>query len=412
MRYGKFLPEGGTIGFLAPSFGCVIEPYATLFDSALDKFSKLGFKTVLGPNCRVDAAIGRSNRADLCGKELTESFLSEESDVLISCGGGELMCEILPFVDWSALAEAGPKWYLGFSDNTNYTFLAATLLDTAAIYGPCAASFGQEPWHPALADTMALLEGKKLSFTGYPLFELTKRKDEEHPLLPYNVTEKTSYRCFVPDDSCLANDRDTLEVSGKMVSADLSNLSGGSSAACPSSAAATAASRKSLSSNSSAGKSGTCPSPTPETRLIETGHLSLSGRLLGGCIDCLENLVGTQFDRVAAFAEKYKEDGVLWFLESCDLTPMSLRRSLWHMRMAGWFENTSGFVFGRPYHYGEEMLGLDMANAVTGVLGDLGVPILLDADFGHLPPAIPIVTGAVGKIEATREELTISYALR
>ncbi|MGX8703505.1 MAG: S66 family peptidase [bacterium] len=368
MRYGKFLPEGGTIGFLAPSFGCVIEPYATLFDSALDKFSKLGFKTVLGPNCREDAAIGRSNRADLCGKELTESFLSEESDVLISCGGGELMCEILPFVDWSALAEAGPKWYLGFSDNTNYTFLAATLLDTAAIYGPCAASFGQEPWHPALADTMALLEGKKLSFTGYQLFELTKLKDEEHPLLPYNVTEKTSYRCFVPDDSCLAN--------------------------------------------TSAGKSGTCPSPTPETRLIETGHLSLSGRLLGGCIDCLENLVGTQFDRVAAFAEKYKEDGVLWFLESCDLTPMSLRRSLWHMRMAGWFKNASGFLFGRPYHYGEEMLGLDMTDAVTGALGDLGVPILFDADFGHLPPAIPIVTGAVGKIEATREELTISYALR
>lgn len=27
MRYGKFLPENGTIGFVAPSFGCNIEPY-------------------------------------------------------------------------------------------------------------------------------------------------------------------------------------------------------------------------------------------------------------------------------------------------------------------------------------------------------------------------------------------------
>ena len=27
MRYGKFLPEKGTIGFVAPSFGCNIEPY-------------------------------------------------------------------------------------------------------------------------------------------------------------------------------------------------------------------------------------------------------------------------------------------------------------------------------------------------------------------------------------------------
>ena len=26
MKYGKFLPENGTIGFVAPSFGCNIEP--------------------------------------------------------------------------------------------------------------------------------------------------------------------------------------------------------------------------------------------------------------------------------------------------------------------------------------------------------------------------------------------------
>ena len=374
MRYGKFLPEGGTIGFLAPSYGCVIEPYATLFDNALKKFDAMGFKAVLGPNCRADAAIGRSNRADLCGKELTDSFLSKESDVLISCGGGELMCEILPYVDWEALKESGPKWYLGFSDNTNYTFLASTLLDTAAIYGPCAASFGQEPWHPALTDTMALLRGEKLSFTGYPLFELIKVRDEENPLLPYNVTEKTAYRCFVPDIPRASRS----ETAGK--------------ASCDE----TALYR---------------PSPDPEAGLAETGHLSLSGRLLGGCIDCLENLIGTPFDGVKAFAEKYKEDGVLWFLESCDLTPMGLRRSLWHMRMAGWFENASGFIFGRPYHYGEEMLGLDMTGAVTGVLGDLGVPILLDADFGHLPPAIPIVSGALAEVKATNEELSIRYRL-
>ena len=372
MRYGNFLPEGGTIGFLAPSYGCVIEPYASLFDSALSRFAKLGHKAVLGPNCRLDLAVGRSNRADLCGRELTESFLSRESDVLISCGGGELMCEILPFVDWDALRKAPPKWYLGFSDNTNYTFLAATLLDTAAIYGPCAGSFGQEPWHPSLSDAYDLLRGRKLSFTGYPLFELTKVKDEEHPLLPYNVTEKTEYRFFVQRPGFL-----------------------------PESEAAGAGSAPSR----------LVPSPAPEEGLAETDHLSLSGRLLGGCIDCLENLVGTQFDSVPAFAEAYAGDGILWFLESCDLTPMSLRRSLWHMRMAGWFKNASGFLFGRPYHYGEEMLGLDMTKAVTGALGDLGVPILFDADFGHLPPAVPIVTGALAKVRADREHFSITYTL-
>ena len=34
MRYPDFLSEGGTIGFVAPSFGCATEPYKTTFGMA------------------------------------------------------------------------------------------------------------------------------------------------------------------------------------------------------------------------------------------------------------------------------------------------------------------------------------------------------------------------------------------
>ena len=71
-------------------------------------------------------------------------------DAIISCGGGELMCEILRYVDFERIAQAKPKWFMGYSDNTNLTFLLTTLCDTAAIYGPCAASFGMKPWHAAI----------------------------------------------------------------------------------------------------------------------------------------------------------------------------------------------------------------------------------------------------------------------
>ena len=43
MRIPKFLPENGTIGFVAPSFGASIEPYRSLFDEALSNFEKLPF---------------------------------------------------------------------------------------------------------------------------------------------------------------------------------------------------------------------------------------------------------------------------------------------------------------------------------------------------------------------------------
>lgn len=42
MKYGKFLPENGTIGFVAPSFGCNIEPYRSAFENAQKDMDKRG----------------------------------------------------------------------------------------------------------------------------------------------------------------------------------------------------------------------------------------------------------------------------------------------------------------------------------------------------------------------------------
>lgn len=39
-------------------------------------------------------------------------YTSDKSDALISCGGGELMCEILGYVDWDKIVKAEPKWFM------------------------------------------------------------------------------------------------------------------------------------------------------------------------------------------------------------------------------------------------------------------------------------------------------------
>ena len=43
------------------------------------------------------------------------------------------MCEILPYVDFEKIRQEEPKWFMGYSDNTNLLFLLATLCDTAGI---------------------------------------------------------------------------------------------------------------------------------------------------------------------------------------------------------------------------------------------------------------------------------------
>ena len=160
MRYPEFLKDNGTIGFVAPSFGCATEPYYTAFQNALKNFHTMGFKTEIGPNCLVEQGVGISNKPELCGAELNEAYVDDVSDILISCGGGELMCEVVPYIDFAKIKAAKPKWYMGFSDNTNFTFLSAILCDTAAIYGPCVSAFGMEPWHPSVKDAFDLLRGK------------------------------------------------------------------------------------------------------------------------------------------------------------------------------------------------------------------------------------------------------------
>lgn len=340
MRYPMDLPENGTIGFLAPSFGCATEPYYSCFRNALNKLCQMGYHTLLGPNVTKAEGIGISNTPEACAKEVMEVFAGQ-SDVLISCGGGELMCEILPYVDFQKLAKLPPKWFMGYSDNTNLIFLLTTLTDTAAVYGPCAKTFGMEPWHPSIQDALNLLKGTNRIAHGYDLWEKEDPEESLGPLAPYHVTEPAEIRSFVGGE----------EVTGE--------------------------------------------------------KLQFSGRLLGGCLDCLANLVGTKYDRVKAFNEKYKEDGIIWFLEACDLNVFSIRRAMWQLREAGWFDCASGFLIGRPAN-GEQMMNLDHIQAVLGIVNAMNVPAILDVDLGHLPPMMPLVEGSLADVTVEGNALSVT----
>ena len=347
MRYPAFLKEKGTIGFLAPSFGCATDPYRTAFENAQKKWKNMGYKVDLGPNCYVEKGIGISNTPLECGREFTQYYMSKDNDCLISCGGGELMCEILEYVDFEAIREVEPKWFMGYSDNTNMTFLLNTLCDTAAIYGPCASAFGMEPWHPSLMDAMELLSGKRNEVVSYGKWE---REGDEHPLAPYQCTEELALKIFQPDQT------------GNMTKQD--------------------------------------------TAVME-------GRLIGGCMDCLVNLLGTRFDKVKEFTDNYKEDGLIWFLEACDLNVFGVRRAMWQMEQAGWFQNVKGFLIGRPLCcYGQEMMGLDQYSAILPTAQRHGIPVIMDIDLGHLPPMMPLVSGSIAKVTAEDNRLKIKMEYR
>lgn len=348
MRYPKNLPAGGTIGFLAPSFGCATEPYRTAFNCALKKWEEEGYRILTGPNCYEDAGVGISNLPEKCGAEVMEMFASS-ADCLISCGGGEMMCEILPYVDFDSLARMEPKWFMGYSDNTNLTFTLATLADTASVYGPGASTFGMEPLHESVRDAFGVLTGEVRTVSSYGTWEKESLKGEENPCAPYNLTETLKLRRFL-------GEREIVDGAG------------------------------------------------------DSRELKFSGRLLGGCMDCLVNLLGTRFDRTVDFAEKYREDGIIWFLESCDLNVFGIRRAMWQMEEAGWLRYVKGFMIGRPAN-GEPVMNLDEYDAVLQTAGRKNVPIIMDVDLGHRPPMMPLVVGSLAEVTAAGNRISVRMRL-
>ena len=356
MRYPEPLKKGGTIGFIAPSFGCAIEPYKTRFENSIKLFKEMGYSLKFGPNCYENCGLGISNTPDKCGAELNEAMTDDSIDAIITCGGGEMMCEIVPYIDFEKIKTSDPKWYMGYSDNTNYTFLSAILADTAAIYGPCAPAFGREPWHESVGDAMQLLTGEKNSVTGYDKWEKDDYEvaegEEIDPLLSYNAIERTVYQYFDAKNDKLISGDDMSEI------------------------------------------------------------INMQGRLIGGCVDILTVLIGTKYDKVNEFLESYEDDGFIWFLECCDMNPLSVRRAFWQMREAGWFKFVKGFLIGRPRLYGEEALGVDMYNAVTDEIGKLGAPIIMDLDIGHKPPMMPIISGSYAEVECKGNNINIEYIFK
>ena len=332
MRQPAFLLPGDHISLVAPSFGCVIEPYLTRLDVSIAAFEKRGYVVHEGVNVRRAEGVACSAPPQERADEMHEAFFGP-SKLIISVGGGETMMEMLPCIDFEAIKNNPPKWYMGFSDNTNLTFLLPTLADTMSIYGPCANSFYQKKLRYSELDAMRLLQGER-HFEGYPKWSISK-KNENHPLWGYRMSQP---KIITP-----------YQYEGPM-----------------------------------------------------------RGLMLGGCIDCLSILCGTKFDRVKEFNAAHPE-GVIWFLESCDLNPLALRRSYFQLKEAGWFDNAKGFLLGRALSAREELLGVDRFNAAIDILGPLGKPILIDVDLGHLAPSMPIKTGALAEARYENGNLIIDY---
>ena len=113
MRYPKFLAKSNTIGVCAPSFGSPIDPYYTRYIYGKKRFEELGYKFIETPHilCLENA---ESAPKEVRAQEFLSLWNDNNVDFIMSIAGGELMMEILPYINFEELKNSeNIKYFMG-----------------------------------------------------------------------------------------------------------------------------------------------------------------------------------------------------------------------------------------------------------------------------------------------------------
>lgn len=140
---------------------------------------------------------------------------------------------------------------------------------------------------------------------------------------------------------------------------------------------------------------GAPPRPWQALEVVRPGRAS--GRLFGGNLTVLAALVGTPYFPPL--------DGVVLALEDIGERPYRLDRTLTAMLQAGALAGVRAIVLGQFTLCDPGPDGTTADEVLRERLGTLGVPMLANGSFGHVPDNRPLLFGAWTEVDADRGEL-------
>lgn len=332
-----FLEQRATIGITAPSSGVPKELHG-LVEAARNRMKSKGFDVVCGNTVWTQDKV-RSSSAKFRADEFNKMIQDENIHIIIPPWGGELLIEVLEYIDFDNIQN---KWVLGYSD-TSLLLLAITLITgIATAHGTNFVDLRGEYSDETTAMWQSVLStkrGESIQQHSSKKYQKEWQHDKPTPYI-YDLTEETYWKT-------ISNHQEKIE-----------------------------------------------------------------GRLLGGCIDVFRHIIGTPYGDVSTFREKYIQDEpVIWFIENCNLSTTDLRRSLIQMKLAGWFDNCSGILFGRS-PANTPVNGYTVEDVYKELSEELQIPIIYDIDCGHVPPQITFINGAYAEIETKNGQGTVLQYFR
>lgn len=319
------LEEKATLGITAPSSGVESELH-DMAKLSCERMKILGFNVICGETVWTQDK-AKSSPAKIRAKEFNEMMYDDKIDMIIPPWGGELLIEILEYIDFENLKT---NWILGYSD-ISVLLLAITLkTGIATAHGTNLIDLREE----YLDDTTAMWRSVLSTSTGESIVQNSSQKYQKDwassnlSSSVFNLTEQTYWKI-----------------------------------------------------------------------ISDSNRVKVRGRLLGGCIDVIRHLIGTPYGNVHRFQQDFiNDEPILWYLENCELTTVDLRRSLVQMKLAGWFDNCSGLMFGRS-SANQPVQNYTVEDIYNELSDELQIPIIYDIDCGHVPPQMTLINGAYAEIE-------------
>jgi len=120
----------------------------------------------------------------------------------------------------------------------------------------------------------------------------------------------------------------------------------------------------------------------------------VSGRLIGGCLDCIAKLIGTPYDGTADFLRRYRGEPVIWFFDPFEMNADTLYLTMLQMKYCGYFEGTAAVIFGRiMFNDGSE--DCDYLERLERIFD---MPVIWNCDIGHVRPTFSLINGAGAEV--------------
>lgn len=137
------------------------------------------------------------------------------------------------------------------------------------------------------------------------------------------------------------------------------------------------------------------------------GKGKVTGHLIGGCIEVLEMIKGTEL-----FPPLQDFDGAILFLETSECSPQPEYIKWWLMNYGamGVLDRINGIIFGKPAfgkYYDEYKIEI---KTILAEYGRADLPVMYNASFGHNEPKCCLPYGALAELDCDNKTFSVLEA--